>query len=126
MSDNIDNAAQSFSDWLTQAKARLIPIYAALKEGEAGNVDWNAVLMDKLGGATAIQTLLQETVKIAKANWPRIPVDALKALISVQKQYYVGQMGASAAEIGMLVTSAVAEGLPETQFATMLETTGLT
>lgn len=136
MPDNIDKAAEKFATAWLKAKGKVKNLYNAFISSNQPNpvllqqiaqLDLTQLLLDDPALKKALQELTVAHVSTLKALTPFSQVDDafLSALISLDQQVYVGQIGASAVELKALMGESITANLSESSFAKSLEATGL-
>lgn len=138
MSSHIDDVAVKFASAWDTVKKRFNKLYAsnaALAQSlshaqlvqQIAALDMEKLILDDFGFGRAIDELAEaHIVSLRRLNSFADVDDAfLNGLININKNVYVGQIGASGAQIQSLMVESVTANLSEAQFASALETTGL-
>lgn len=132
----IDTAAERFTAAWVATKNKVNKLYnnfasQGLPSGvvmqEIAQINLTQLMLDDPALKKALAELTIAHVGVLKAMPSFASVDDafLNALISIDNQVYVGQIGASATEIKTLMGSSITARLPEREFATALQATGL-
>ena len=136
MADKVDKAAAEFATAWEKSKNKVNKLYSGItnqnisnsaKTVQVAQLQLTQLFLDdtELQKALAELTVAHAGVLKNLTSFADVDDAFLTALINIDQQVYVGQIGASASEIKALMGESLTANLSEANFAKSLQTTGL-